>query len=192
MAEKADRHFGWWFGGYAALGLLAVFLVCVFVNVLAAFLFFWPAVAGIAFGLSAFATDHRQHWRPSVLAILVIFCAASWVLFEGYTRHYPAIRPAVRWMLWSKTYKAEVLAQPPPANRQYRHLEWDSWGINTSGTTTVYLVFDPENALHPAVQEKYDNGFFRLPNGVAKVERLEDAWYAVTFFAGCDWDHDVY
>ena len=84
--------------------------------------------------------------------MLVVFWGVSQILVETYPRTGRELRSSLRWMFRSRKYKAELLAQPALPGRQYRHLKWDSWGIMTAGTTTAYLIVDPENALAPAVR----------------------------------------
>jgi hypothetical protein len=61
----------------------------------------------------------------SVLPALVGFAAVSCAL----RRNEPTLRPSLRWFFWSRQYKAEVLAQPDPANREFKHVVWDTWGF---------------------------------------------------------------
>jgi Transposase len=49
--------------------------------------------------------------------------------------HYMLTRDPVRWAVLSGVYRARVLAQPVPANGQFRHVEWDGWGFAGADTT---------------------------------------------------------
>lgn len=60
---------------------------------------------------------------------------------------YPGPINYARWQVWSRSYKAEVLAQPNSAIEELKHIEWDGWGWAGMGTT-VYLVFDPTDSCY--------------------------------------------
>ena len=82
------------------------------------------------------------------------------------------MRSEVRWLWSSKTYKAQVLAQPVPANGDLRHIEWDGWGFAGSDTV-VYLVFDPTDSLATAASSHGPGNFKGIPCEVPEVRRLE-------------------
>jgi hypothetical protein len=91
-------------------------------------------------------------------------------------------------LIWSRDYKAEVVAQPPPANGDLKHLDWDGWGWGGENTE-VYLVFDPTDSLAAAAGSHQPGKFNGLPCEVDRVFRLESNWYAAQFYTGTDWDH---
>src|ERR1051325_6949734 len=90
-----------------------------------------------------------------------------------------------RWLLWSRSYKASVLAKPDPGNGELRHIEWDVWGWGGMDTT-VYLVFDPADSLSRAVGQK-PGKYTGIPCKVPLVKRLEDRWYTVRFYTDQVW-----
>jgi hypothetical protein len=116
--------------------------------------------------------------------MLAVFWIFSFALF---TNHY-AIRNNMRWLLGSRRYKAEVLAQSAPPNGELKHVEWDGWGFPGAGNTYVYLVFDPTDSLAAAAQKHEPGEFDGIPCRVLRVSRLEDRWYAVLFYTGQAWD----
>jgi hypothetical protein len=98
---------------------------------------------------------------------------------------YPGPINYARWLVWSRSYKAEVLAQPTSANEELKHIEWDGWGY-AGMDTTVYLVFDPTNALSRA-EGHHPGKFSGIPCEVPLVKRLEDKWYTVQFYTETAW-----
>src|SRR5690349_2090964 len=91
---------------------------------------------------------------------------------------------SARWLMWSRHYKAEVLAMPNPSNGELRHLEWDGWGWGGMDTT-VYLVFDPTDSLSRV--NGHSGKYAGMPCEVALVKRLEEEWYTVQFYTDQDW-----
>jgi amino acid transporter len=116
--------------------------------------------------------------------MLIVFCAASWLM----VRHSLDIRTSSRWLLRSKEYKSEVLAQPEPSNGALRHIEWDGWGFPGAGDTSVYLVYDPTNSLGSAARSGAPAQVSGIPCEVPSVRRLEDKWYTVLFYTEADWE----
>ena len=66
-------------------------------------------------------------------------------------------------------------------------MEWDGWGF-VGMDTTVYLVFDPTDSLSSAAATHQSGKFVGIPCKVPKVSRLENQWYAVTFYTNQYWD----
>src|SRR5580698_10876482 len=88
-------------------------------------------------------------------SFLLLMLAASVLLDPVFG--YPRPINYARWLIWSRSYKAEVLAQPDSSNEELKHIEWDGWGW-AGMDTTVYLVFDPTDSLSradPRHPEKY-------------------------------------
>jgi len=79
------------------------------------------------------------------------------------------------------------MTQPAPANGEFKHLEWDSWGIVPSGFTLTYLVFDPSDSLASAAKTKLAGKFNGIPCEVPGVLRLEKQWYSVKFYTDEGW-----
>ena len=97
------------------------------------------------------------------------------------------MRSEVRWLWSSKTYKAQVLAQPVPANGDLRHIEWDGWGF-AGNDTVVYLVFDPTDSLATAASSHGPGKFKGIHCPVPEVRRLEKSWYTVLFYTDTAWN----
>jgi hypothetical protein len=123
--------------------------------------------------------SHRPRW-PAILAVCVLVTGVlAWRLL--------ASRDAVRWLLWSGTYKSEVLAQPAPPNGELKHIEWDGWGF-AGLDNTVFLVFDPTDALAAAARSEASGKFPGLPCEVVWVHRLERQWYTARFYTNTYWN----
>ncbi len=116
----------------------------------------------------------------SMLLTLVGFLAASGALLKNEG----ALRPSLRWLLWSHRFKAEVLAQPAPVNGELRHMEWEATGFAGVANNTVYLVFDPTDSLSAAHSPGRFSG---IPCKVPLVRRLESQWYSVCFYTDEAW-----
>jgi len=111
-------------------------------------------------------------------AFIVISAALAW--------NFYAVRTTTRWLVWSRSYKSEVLAQPPSANGQLKHIEWDGWGW-AGQDTTVYLIFDPTDSLSTAARRHRPGKFSGIPCEVFLVSRLESHWYTVQFYTDEFW-----
>jgi len=134
-------------------------------------------------GLLVAAIRKRPHQFVSVLLALLGFVAIS----ASLERNEETLRPFVRWFLWSRQYKAEVMGQPDAANGEFKHSVWDRWGFVSTGFTTTYLVFDPTDSLANAAKSTVPVRFSGIPCEVPGVFRLEKQWYAVRFFTSEDW-----
>lgn len=125
------------------------------------------------------AIRKRPRQCLSLVLTLVVFLAVSGLLL----RHEDVLRASLRWLLWSQHFKAEVLAQPAPANGELKHMEWDATGF--AGTdNTVYLAFDPTDSLSAAHSSGSFNG---IPCKVRLVHRLANQWYSVWFYTDEIW-----
>ena len=98
-----------------------------------------------------------------------------------------AIRASIRWLLWSRRYKAEVLAQPAPKSGELRHIEWEATGFAGVANNTVYLVFDPTDSLSPAARSHSPGKYSGIPCEVVVVRRLERRWYSVLLYTDEIW-----
>ena len=112
------------------------------------------------------------------------FFSVLWLLFHISDD----VRTEGRWVMNSKTFKAEVLARPKPPGDELKHVEWDSWGF-AGADTVVYLVFDPTDSLAVAAKSRSRGKFSGIPCEVPNVHRLENYWYTVLFYTDTDWDH---
>ena len=121
----------------------------------------------------------RRLWYYAALAAFAI--TALIVLWNMET-----VRTSARWFASSNRYKAEVLSQPASTSGELKHIEWDRWGW-AAQDTTVYLVFDPTDALSVAAKNGNSGKFNGLPCEVQLVRRLENDWYAVQFYTNEWW-----
>jgi hypothetical protein len=132
---------------------------------------------------------HRILRLTVILVVLVVICSAlaGSFLLRGMS---PQPRPVqyARWLFDSGEYKRLVLAQPPGPAKSLKHTEWDGWGWG-GNDTTVYLVFDPDNALEPAARGGSAGKYPGIPCEVYRVRRLESHWYTVQFYTGTDWSN---
>jgi hypothetical protein len=132
--------------------------------------------------VSFFRTVRLQ--TVAAFSMAVAFGASSWLLFLGSD----GIRTAGRWLFQSGKYKAEIAAQPDPANGELKHVEWDVWGF-AGAETEAYLVFDPDDSLRAAAERHSPGKYDGIPCKVPDVRRLEDRWYVVRFYTDTDWNH---
>jgi hypothetical protein len=188
MAEKAFREdrFNWWLPLYAAAGtLLALLILAIASPDWGEILYCVLAVPTVSLVLVILAVRKKGRHRLSALSMLVIY----WVVSAALVWNYSAVRDTSRWFLWSKGYKAKVLAQPDPASGSLRHTEWDGWGFVGAGDTVVYLAFDPHDTLVAGAKSHSAGKFSSIPCEVPRIRRLESHWYAVMFYTDADWDH---
>jgi hypothetical protein len=114
---------------------------------------------------------------------LIVFLIFSAVIVKKYS----VVRDDCRWIVWSHAYKPKVLAQSDSATGELKHVEWDGWGFAGAGDTTVYLVFDPKDALSAAARSHQPGKFEGLPCEVFLVHKLESHWYTVRFYTDESW-----
>jgi hypothetical protein len=111
---------------------------------------------------------------------LAAFVAVAAVMDKGGK----SLRSYLRWLLWSRSFKAEVLAQPSPRIGELKHVEWEATGFASVAYNTSYLVFDPSDALQKVTLPGKVAG---IPCEVPVVRRLEKQWYAVQFYTDEEW-----
>jgi hypothetical protein len=119
------------------------------------------------------------------IALFVLLIVAASVFLRPMFG-YPGPINYARWLVWSRSYKAAVLAQPYSANEELRHIEWDYWGW-AGMDTTVYLVFDPTDSLSQAASSRQPGKYSGIPCKVFLVRRLENHWYTVWFYTNYVW-----
>jgi hypothetical protein len=190
MVEKTAEgdRFHWSLPLYAAAGALIIFLpISLYSSQWGTFLYLIGAVPIISLVLLVIGIVLAIRREPrralAIVAALFVLWGVSWALL----RNELPMRSGVRWLWNSKAYKAQVLAQPVPANGELRHIEWDGWGFAGAGDTTVYLVFDPNDSL--AAGSRISGKFNRIPCEVPEVRRLERNWYTVLFYTDTSWGH---
>jgi hypothetical protein len=126
-------------------------------------------------------------WKMRLTRWRLLALVVYWVTVVGVVTNYSATRDAARWMVRSHWAKSEILAQPLPANGEFKHIEWDGWGFPGAGDTTVYLVFDPANSLAAAAKGGKSGKYLGLPCEVYRVRRLQSGWYSVQFYTDEFW-----
>ena len=142
-----------------------------------------PALIAISIFLVVYVTVGKGRERRSTLLSAL---AAVWLVSFLCFAYQPRLRTTARWLAWSGQYKNEVFAQKTPTEGELQHVEWDGWGF-AGMDTTVYLVFDPTDSLSSAASTHQSGKFAGIPCEVPKVSRLENQWYAVTFYTNQDW-----
>jgi hypothetical protein len=130
--------------------------------------------------IKAFAKKRRE--CLSILLMFVIYGATSALLIANQN----AIRTTARWLMWSNSYKARVLAESDSTNGELKHIDWDNWGWGGENTS-VYAVFDPTDSLSAAAKSHQSGKYSGIPCPVAVVRRLESHWYSAQFFTGESW-----
>ena len=165
----------------ALLAAIVVFLPLLIVSNLDVLYLFIVAPILLIFGFCVliYAAVRRN---PRVALALAVFWTASALLFV-----YPSeVRSPIKWLLWSSEYKKRVPAQPNPSNSDFKHIEWDGWGL-AGIDTTIYLVFDPTDSLAAAAKSHQPGKFNGVPCKVPWVRRMESHWYTVMFYTDEDW-----
>jgi len=131
--------------------------------------------------LVAAAIRKRPRRCLSAFLTLAAFLGVSW----GILRNQGTFRAYSFWLVWSRSFKAEVLAQPAPASGELRHMVWEQTGFAGVANETVYFVFDPTYSLSAARSPGKSNG---IPCPFRLVRRLESHWYSVWFYADESWN----
>ena len=130
--------------------------------------------------------------KPTRTSISMLLMTVVFLLTAGaMLKTQGVIRPSLRWLLWSRSLKTQVLAQPTQANQELKHIEWDGWGGAPVGDWTVYLVYDPTDSLSAAARETSSGNYKRykgIPCEVESVHRLEAHWYSVVLGVNEWWD----
>ena len=134
------------------------------------------------------ALGYRRRQVVPILATLAIVWAIPAFSFF-YNRAHPfELHETARWLMRSHEYKREVLAQQVSANGDLNHIEWAATGYAGVANMTVYLVFDPTDALSAAAKNRQPGKFNGIPCKVFRVRRLESHWYAVLFYTDQTWN----
>lgn len=149
-----------------------------------------PALILASISLSIYAVVRKgRKTRLTFLSTVGVLWLTAIAMFLLAPRYDYSLRTAARWLIWSRDYKAEVLAEPPSKHGNFKHTEWDSWGFVPAGGTTAYLVFDPSDSLSGAAKSHGAGRFDGIPCAVYDVNRLEKNWYTVVFYTDEDWSH---
>lgn len=181
--SKLRQIFRPWLWFAAALAAFAVFVpVAVFGSAFAVLVYLYLFLPlGLSVGLIVALVLAKRH-ALSILAATVVFCAVTWMLFQNAD----AVKDTARWHLYGQRYQRRVLAEREQPG-QLKHAVWDGWGLADS-ETTVYLVYDPSNALAAAAKHHTAGKFAGIPCSVPSVRRLASGWYAVEFYTDQSWN----
>jgi hypothetical protein len=150
-----------------------------------AYLFVGVPVISLLAAVVLFVFAKRKKRAPS-LPVFLSF-PVYWVVSCVFFANMQAVRDHARWVLGSRGYEAELLAQAEPASGELRHIEWDGWGFAGS-ETNEYLVFDPSDSLASAVRKRPAGKLGGIPCEVPQVRRLERYWYSVEFYSNSSWE----
>jgi hypothetical protein len=178
-------HFNWWLPLCAVVGTLIAYLPITILPYDGGWLLYafviTPLVCIVLVGI---AIENRGGRRLAVVSMLAVYGILSWAILSNYLD----ARSEARWLLHSRQFKAELLAQPTWPNGELRHIEWDGWGF-AGMDTEVYLVSDPSNLLSAATKSHVPGKVNGLPCDVVQVHRLESRWYFVLFYTDTSWNH---
>jgi len=124
--------------------------------------------------------------KPQIAFMVTIFVVISALLFS----YSVPLHIFAKWLLWSREYKNEVLAEPAPNNGDLKHIEWDGWGWGGQDTS-IFLVYDPTDSLSRPAENRESGKFDGIPCEAALVRRMDPHWYIVFFDGYVDqssWD----
>ncbi len=189
MVEKIAKRdrLEWRLPFYAAAGALILLLplvIYIYDFGVVIYIVFAAPVICVTLLVTAIVVAVRKNRLKSlsIFLMLAAYCVVSWIILKNSS----TIHTRARWFLGSKSYKAEVLAQPRPKNGEFRHLEWDGWGWS-GAETNAYLIFDPNDSLSAATKSRSSGKFSDALCGVSRVIRLEDHWYSAVFYTNFAW-----
>src|ERR1700761_5010706 len=114
--------------------------------------------------------------RKKLQIALLVF--AFWALSVFVDFHNFQLRTFIRWTLFAHQYRNQVLAQPEPLDGSLKHIEWDGWGW-AGQDFSVFLVFDPTDALDEPARVHQFGKVPRVPCAVSEVRQLDPHWYIV-------------
>jgi hypothetical protein len=182
--SDADRHKtvqpSWLLPVASTLACILIFLPLLLIpGAVDDYLFFvFPAIFIVGICSLAYAAVRK---RLRIALLVIVFWALSAFLFF----HHFQIRTFTRWTLFSHRYQTQVLAQPEPLDGSLKHMEWDGWGW-AGMDFSVFLVFDPTDALNESAAARQLAKVPRLPCAVSDVRKMDPHWYIVIFDAYID------
>ncbi len=146
----------------------------------------FPVIIGAIVVFLVISSFFGRKWFVRANSLLAVVGVVTTVFFiDGVAISVP-LREKVRWLGASAYYKAQVSAQPEAPDGEFKHIEWDGWGM-AGQDTSVFLVFDPGDVLAEAAASGKPGKFVGLPCLVWSVHRLEDHWYSAVFFTNTYW-----
>jgi hypothetical protein len=125
----------------------------------------------------------RKRLQASAALALVAVLATSFAVLKLQE----PIRESLRWLFWSNRFKAELQRAPSARPGELRHIVWETTGFAGIADDTIYLVFDPSDALASAARSGSAGKYAGIPCEVLKVRRLEKRWYSVQFYTDEAW-----
>lgn len=173
----------------AVIGLLIFGGVATFPTDISFFLYVFvvaPILLVVTVG-SVIQTVIRRRQFRTIIAMLAVLWVMGVSIFLYSHEHPFAIREAAKWLVWSHEYKKQVQAQLSSPNGDFQHMEWDRSGFAGVANNTVYLVFDPTDALSAAARNNQTAKFNDVICKVRAIRRLENHWYAVLFYTDQTW-----
>jgi len=184
--DKPPGSIKWGLCLCGVVGIIIIDLLLMIYSAYAFFLFLFLVLSAICIlcviWLSvAFLRKRRSH---SMQLCGTAFASVALSFFMFLPSAENVIRPALRWLIWSKQFKAELFAQPVPRKGELRHMEWEATGWAGVANVTVCIAFDPSDALSNAILPGKVDG---IPCTVLRAFRLEPHWYSVWFYTDETW-----
>jgi hypothetical protein len=184
-ADKEDL-FNWRLLVYAAVGTLILFSpVMIYGGDSDILYIILIALFSIIVILVALVLTFFKNWTAvvTIFSLLLTNWAISWCLLKNVDE----LHGFTKWHLHSNAFRSQLMAQPNPANGEFKHIEWDVSGF-AGMETVVYLVFDPTDSLATAAKSHSSGKFRGIPCEVDRVWRLESHFYTVLFYTDTSWD----
>ena len=188
MKEQPPQpdKFNWWLPICAVGGAILLLLVFFIIGKDVLYFFFLGPIASLVLLVLLIVSAVRRKLRRclSLVLTLSLFLLVS----VGLLENSGAIRRSLRWLLFSRQFKAQVLAQPLPPNGELKHFEWDGWGGGPVGDWTAYVVFDPTDSMALSAKSNSSGKVRGVPCNVDEVHSLERQWYSVTLSMNEWWE----
>lgn len=144
-----------------------------------------PCVAVLIFILLLLLAVPRTRRASTKLLLATAAFIATGIIGSRFEE---TLRPAIRWVFFSRKFKLHVLSQTAQPSGTFKHVEWDGWGGTPVGDWTAYVVFDPADSLRTVTGRPHPGEVRGIPCGVLRVQSLEPHWYSVTLEMNEWWD----
>jgi hypothetical protein len=133
----------------------------------------------LAFGLYVILRGFiSKKWvKPRIWLALAVFLGITFAMSCSETR----LRPWARWLIFSNTYKSQVLAQTVASQNDLRFIQWDGWGW-AGMETNVYLIYDPSDKLKVRTNGVLRKKSVEITEKSQFIQRLEHNWYSATLY----------
>jgi uncharacterized membrane protein len=183
--NKEDR-FNWRLPVYAAIGTLIFFSpVMIYGGNSDVLYVILMVLLSIILILVALALAFFKRWGTIVTIFSMLL--TNGVLSLCLLKNVDELHGLTKWYFHSREFRTQLMAQPNPANGEFKHIEWDGSGF-AGMETVVYLVFDPTDSLATAAKSHSPGKFSGIPCEVDRVWRLESHYYTVLFYTDTGWD----